>query len=117
MLRSAHAPNVAETTTGEWSLHRPVIVQGVGVKNTTRTAAFAVAAGVCLAGPAEASVEVKVKTTTYRITGENGEGLLRAIDRKGSQRTSLLRLTTRSRGRSTGNERRARAVLPMLRRC
>ena len=85
MLRSAHAPNVAETTTRELGLHRPVIVQGVGVKNATRTAAFAVAAGVCLAGPAEASVEVKVKTTTYRITGENGEALLRAMDRKGSR--------------------------------
>ena len=60
-------------------------MRGVVVKNATRTAAFAVAAGVCLAGPAEPSVEAKVKTTTYRIIGENGEALLRAMDRKGSR--------------------------------
>ena len=47
--------------------------------------------GVCLAGSAEASVEVKVKTTSYRISGENGEALLRAMDRKGPR----LGFTTR----------------------
>jgi predicted secreted Zn-dependent protease len=48
-----------------------------------RAAVLAVAAGVCLVGSAEASVEVKVKTISYRISGENGEALLRAMDRKG----------------------------------
>ena len=56
-----------------------------------RAAVLAVAAGVCLAGSAEASVEVKVKTTSYRISGENGEALLRAMDRKGPKQG----LTTR----------------------
>jgi len=47
-----------------------------------RAAALAVA-GVCLAGSAAASVEVKVKTTSYSISGKNGKALLRAMNRKG----------------------------------
>ena len=47
-----------------------------------RAAALAVAV-VCLAGSAAASVEVKVKTTSYLISGKNGKALLRAMDRKG----------------------------------
>ena len=81
-------------------------------------AALAVA-GVCLAGSAEASVEVKVKTTSYRISGENGKALLRAMDRKGPRQgftTHFMAQTAyRADGSSTGKKRQERAVLPMLR--
>ena len=55
-----------------------------------RAAAIAMA-GVCLAGSAAASVEVKVKTTSYRISGNNGSALLRAMNRVGPR----LGFTTR----------------------
>ena len=66
----------------------------------TCAAALAVA-GVCLAGSAAASVEVKVKTTSYRISGENGKALLRAMDRKGPR----LGFTTRFMAQTAYKER------------
>ena len=56
-----------------------------------RAAALAVA-GVCLAGSAAASVEVKVKTTSYSISGKNGKALLRAMNRKGPRYGFTTRL-------------------------
>jgi predicted secreted Zn-dependent protease len=51
-----------------------------------RAAAIAVASGFCLVGSAEASVEVKVKTSSYRISGQNGAALLQAMTLNGPGR-------------------------------
>ena len=52
----------------------------------TCAAALAVAGGLCFVGSAEASVEVKVKTSSYRISGQNGAALLQAIALNGPGR-------------------------------
>jgi len=46
-------------------------------------ALLACAAGIGLAGSAEASVKVKINTVSYTIKGTSGEALLAAMDRKG----------------------------------
>jgi predicted secreted Zn-dependent protease len=49
-------------------------------------AALAVASSLCLVGSAEASVEVKVKTSSYLISGQNGAALLQAMTLNGPGR-------------------------------
>jgi predicted secreted Zn-dependent protease len=65
---------------------------------------------MCLTGPTEASVEVKVKTASYRISGENGKALLRAMDRKGPRQgftTRFMASTAYKAGWSFDWQRRA----------
>jgi predicted secreted Zn-dependent protease len=54
-------------------------------------AILAIGAAFCLAGAAEASVKVKTKTTSYRISGKSGDALLDAMDRKGPKHGFLTR--------------------------
>jgi predicted secreted Zn-dependent protease len=46
-------------------------------------ALLAFAAGLCIAGSAEASAKVRTNTVNYKIKGTTGEALLDAMDRKG----------------------------------
>lgn len=55
-------------------------------------ALLACAAGLYMAGSAEASTKVKTKTISYKIRGATGEALLDAMDRKGPRHG----LTTRA---------------------
>lgn len=52
---------------------------------------LAVAAGLVTGGPADASVKVRTKMTTYRISGKSGEQLLDAMDRRGPKHGFLTR--------------------------
>jgi predicted secreted Zn-dependent protease len=54
-------------------------------------AILSMAAAFCLSGQAEASVKVKTKTTSYRISGKSGDALLDAMDRKGPKHGFLTR--------------------------
>jgi predicted secreted Zn-dependent protease len=54
-------------------------------------AVLAISAALCLAGPADASVKVKARTTSYNISGKNGEALLDAMDRRGPKHGFLAR--------------------------
>jgi predicted secreted Zn-dependent protease len=54
-------------------------------------AVLAIGTAFCLAGAADASVKVRTKTTTYRISGKSGDALLDAMDRKGPKHGFLTR--------------------------
>jgi predicted secreted Zn-dependent protease len=61
------------------------------MRRTGCAAVLAAIAGLCLAGPADASVKVKTNTTSYRISGKSGNALLDAMDRKGPKHGFLTR--------------------------